>query len=274
MSDNLSLSGTANQQTIALAVQKWAAWAPGLTDSRSWHSWANGENTIAGPAQPDVRFVSPMMRRRLSNLGRMAFRTAVDCLDEDEPPTAYVFCSRYGEYNRSFGILKDLAANEPVSPAAFSVSVHNTSASLFAIEMKDTAQINAISGGETTLEAAFIEAWSLLNDDAASTVLLVYHDEPLPDLYRNQKTTVVNSAAFAMLLRRSDTAQTRIGLALSWVQLKHGAKTPHTEIGRFGDPALQVLKLLLKQGEPVVLDTGRLRWTWTANGGGEHDVLA
>lgn len=259
---------------IALAVQKWAAWAPGVADYGSWQAWAKGEIAIAGPAKPDVQFVSPLMRRRLSSLSRMAFRAAADCLDNEEPPTNYVFCSRYGEYQRSFGILEDLASNEPASPAAFSMSVHNTSASLFAIEMKDTSQANAISGGEATLETAFIEAWCLLNDDTASSVLLVYHDEPLPNLYENQKTTVANSVAFAMLLQRSDMAETHTSLGLSWTRPIHAASSSESDIGRANDPALQVLKLLLKKDDPIVLNTDRLRWTWTATSEEKHAVSA
>ncbi len=202
------------------------------------------------------------MRRRLSRLSRMAFRVATDCLAEEEDPIAYVFCSRYGEYHRSYGILKDLANGEPASASAFSMSVHNTSASLFAIENRDSSQFTAVAGGEATLEAAFMEAWCLLRDDAASTVLVVYHDEPLPELYRDQATTVFNSAAFAMLLRLPDGARDAIDLRLSW-----DAKTEETAAPcRASDPALQVLGLLLKGGDPVFFDTGRLLWTWSTSG--------
>ncbi len=248
-----------SQQQIALAVCRWAAWAPGVTDSPSWHAWADGEKTITGSVAPDVQFVAPMMRRRLSRLSRMAFRVAVDCLADEEESVAYVFCSRYGEYHRSYGILKDLANGEPASASAFSMSVHNTSASLFAIEKQDSSQSTAVAGGEATLEAAFLEAWCLLSNDAASTVLVVYHDEPLPELYRDQATTVLNSAAFAMLLRLPDAGQDVIKLRFSWDARREETAPPRLA----SDPALQVLGLLLKGGKPVVLDTGRLVWTWS-----------
>ncbi len=250
-----------SDQQITLSVRRWAAWAPGLTDQSSWHAWSEGTRAICGPVAPDVKFVAPMMRRRLSRLSRMAFRVAADCLSEEQDAIAFVFCSRYGEYHRSYGILENLAAGEPASAAAFSMSVHNTAASLFAIETQNTAQATALSGGEATLEAAFLEAWSLMSDGAAPAVLVVYHDEPLPELYRDSATTVRNSAAFAMLLRPPESGDDVPELQLSWGLAKESAvancDTP--------DPALEVLRLLLRGGDPVVLDTGRLIWTWSRN---------
>src|SRR3546814_2251974 len=62
--------------SAALAVSCWAAYAPGLPDRASWHEWAAGKKSIAGPADPDVSFVKPLLRRRLSPLNRMAFYVA------------------------------------------------------------------------------------------------------------------------------------------------------------------------------------------------------
>jgi hypothetical protein len=249
------------QQQIELSVTNWAAWAPGLPDKSAWYAWADGEKqTILEPDEPDVKFVAPLMRRRLSSLSRMAFRVATDCLNSEHRPASIVFCSRYGEYRRSFEILKNLAAAEPASAAAFSMSVHNTAASLFAIENKQTRPTNAIAGGDATLETAFLEAGSLLNEHPAASVLVVYHDEPLPELYRNQPTTVMNRLAFAMLLQQPSATRNTIDLGLSWGTDRSASKLPKTPL----DPALRVLKLLLRGGAPVILDTGRLMWTWKA----------
>lgn len=250
-----------SQQEISLSVCRWSAWAPGITDHSSWQAWADGKLAISGSEGPDVKFVAPMMRRRLSSLSRMAFRVAADCLSEIEDGVAFVFCSRYGEYDRSYGILRKLAEKEDPSAAAFSMSVHNTAASLLAIERGDTAQATAIANGAATMEAGFLEAWSLLHDGAASAVLLVYHDEPLPALYGNQKTTVGNSAALAMLLRRPDLDRAEKNLQLSWGE----RNAAESECKAPLDPALRVLRLFLKGGDPVVIDAGRMVWTWNAN---------
>jgi hypothetical protein len=104
-----------------------------------------------------------------------------------------------------------------------------------------------------------VEAWSLLSDDAAPAVLVVYHDEPLPELYRDQPTTVENSAAFAMLLQLPNPGQNAVNLQLSWDTQKE-IPAPHCTTS---DPALEVLRLLLKGRDQVVVDTGRLAWTWS-----------
>lgn len=254
-----------SQQQIDLAVCRWSAWAPGLVDQASWHGWAEGRETISGPVAPDVRFVAPLARRRLSGLSRMVFRAAADCLADEQGPVSYVMCSRWGEFDRSFGILTGLAKGEAVSAAAFSNSVHNTSASLFTIEKQDHSQSTALAGGDATLEAGFIEAWCQLNDGLAPSVLVVYHDDPLPELYRGQPSTVVHSAAFAMLLRLPRPGQDAIDLRLSWAPRGAAPGTPST----VPDPALEVLRLLLNGGDPVVFDRERLAWTWSIGGRGE-----
>lgn len=244
---------------ISLSVGRWSAWAPGVPDMDSWRRWAGGEFEISGPVDPDVKFVAPMMRRRLSGLSRMAFRTAADCLEGTDGSPAFVFCSRYGEYARSFGILEGLSAGEPASAAAFSMSVHNTATSLYAIETKDQSPSTALAGGEATLETGFIEAWSLLANGASDSVLLIYHDEKLPDLYREQETTVHNSAALAMLLCRPEDAENAMELKLGWSARDAAAPPAATVV----DPVLQVLKLLVEGKGDFDLDNGRLVWAWS-----------
>lgn len=189
----------------------------------------------------------------------MAFRVATDCLEGEDARPISVFCSRYGEFSRAFEILSDLARDEPVSPMAFSLSVHNTASSLFSIMREDTSHSTALAAGEATLEAGFLECWSLLQEDTAQTALLVYSDQVLPELYADQETTVSDSAALAFLLRLPGGKQQAPALGLSW-RSNRGAKAA------VENSALRVLRLLLKGGDPIVLDTGRLTWTWSWHG--------
>ncbi len=248
-----------SRDQISLAIQRWSAWTPGLSTPAEWRSWAEGARRIGGLEPPDVAFVAPLLRRRLSSLSRMAFRVAADCLDETDD-VAYVFCSRYGEYHRSFGILTDIAQGSPASAAAFSTSVHNTAASLFAIENKHTSPAISVAGGDATLETGFIEAWSQLESGAANAILLVYHDEPLPPLYSEQRTTVQHPAAIAMLLKSAQEGDPSDTLHLRWDSSDANSATPAPPT----DPALSVLKSLLTNGGPVEFDSGRLVWTWSA----------
>lgn len=252
--------------SLSLSVSKWSAWAPGVTDLPGWQSWAKGDLAISGPVDPDVKFVAPMMRRRLSSLSRMAFRVAADCLETETDSPRFVFCSRYGEYARSYGILESVAAGNPASAAAFSMSVHNTATSLFSIETKDRSASTALAGGEATLETGFLEAWSLLVNRAATSVLLIYHDEQLPGLYQGEKTTVAHDGAIAILLRLPDAAAGDVCLNLEWTTRGSTDEPPQDTIA---DPAMEVLKLLINGAGSFVLDTGRLVWTWKAGHGAD-----
>lgn len=245
--------------SIELAVRRWAAWAPGMEDAASWGRWARDEGVIAGPIRPDVSSVASLQRRRLSDVSRMAFTVAAQCLDDGEPGPALVFCSRYGEYPRSFEILQDLARQQPISPAAFSMSVHNTAASQFSMHRHDHSQFTALAAGEATLETAFVEAWSQVADDTGGSVMVVYHDQPLPALYRQQETSVTDSLALGLLLSRPSADGAERRLRLEWWPSR-----PEAPPARAGaNPVLAVIRLLLLGGAPVTQDTGRLAWTWS-----------
>jgi hypothetical protein len=245
--------------SVELAVNRWAAWAPGVADAASWNQWARGEGAIKGPVRPDVSFVASLQRRRLSDVSRMAFAVAEQCLDEVEPRPGLVFCSRYGEYPRSFEILQGLARQEPASPTAFSMSVHNTAASQFSMHRRDHSPYTALAAGETTLETAFVEAWSQIVENTGNSVAVVYHDQPLPALYRHQETSVTDSLALGMLLSLPSSDGVERTLRLTWRPSRTQAPAAREDT----NPVLAVIRLLLLDGSPVTQDTGRLVWTWS-----------
>ena len=250
------------RSAVELEIVRWAAWAPGLEDRDGWRAWAEGDLAIGGPVAPDVRFVDRLLRRRLGPLSRMAFRVATDCLDGAEERPLSVFCSRYGEFSRAFEILGDLARDEPVSPMSFSLSVHNTASSQFSILREDRSHSTALAAGEASLEAGFLECWTLLADDAAPSALLVYGDQVLPEAYAGQATTVAENIAAALWLRQPRDGGGGARLALSWSPSRRG-----TAAADGGDGSvLGLLRLLLKGGAPIELDAGRLIWTWSYDG--------
>jgi hypothetical protein len=250
---------------VALAVARWAAWAPGLADRASWQDWAAGRKEISGPVDPDVSFVKPLLRRRLSPLNRMAFHVASACLPDGEPPFC-IFCSRYGEYRRAFEILNALDGAEPVSPNAFSLSVHNTVSSLFSIARGDGTHSTALAAGATTLEAGFLEARGLLAESPGRSALLVYYDEPLPSLYAERADPVETSAALALLLKLPERAEASdMVLKLSWCGSEGGQSAPAAP----QHPVLRLAKLLLGVERRDDIADGRLAWSWS-----RHDAAA
>ncbi|PLZ04285.1 hypothetical protein CY652_01005 [Burkholderia sp. WAC0059] len=137
-----------------------------------WSSWPDG-TTIA----PDLGFIEPMVRRRLSALSKIALKVAHDCADKHQE-TRLVFASRHGELKRTTDILRAMDKGEPVSPTAFSLSVLNAMSGIFSIARADRSGAQALSAGSETLGYGLLEAFAQHEEDGASPVLLVYADEP------------------------------------------------------------------------------------------------
>lgn len=168
-------------------VSRWAAWPPA------------GE---LAEAALDLKFVPPLLRRRLSRLSGMALSVAHDCLaDLRGVPT--VFASQHGELDRTAGILADMARGEPISPTAFSLSVHNSAVGLLALAHKDRAESTAIAAGKQTLAMGLLEA----SVQAAETgrALFVFAEASPPALYRDVMRDVHGEVALAVLIEGRGT---------------------------------------------------------------------
>ncbi|MFZ6649498.1 beta-ketoacyl synthase chain length factor [Undibacterium sp. TJN25] len=164
-------------------VNQWSAWAPGLLDISAWQGWLKNPLPLTDvDGSPALAEMPAMMRRRVEKLGRAALQSAYRALGASTN-CPIVFASRYGDIARSIELLRQLAAQETLSPTGFSMSVHNAIGALFSIARGDTGQYTAIAAGDETVEAAFTEACGLLADGADSVLIVVY-DEQLPDIYR------------------------------------------------------------------------------------------
>ena len=185
-------------QPINCALLGWAAWAPGVSTAEEWQAWAAGTRMIVdAPDSPPVDFIPAMQRRRLSRLSRLSLAAAYSCANGNHNlPT--VFASRHGEIHRTLGLLNDVVQNEPLSPMAFSLSVHNTASGLYSIATGNTAPSTAIAAGLDTLPMAITEAIGQLQRH--DEVMVVYAEEPLPAEY-NQFASDDNSALLGLALR-------------------------------------------------------------------------
>lgn len=130
--------------------------------------------------QPDLGFLEPSQRRRLSRLARGAFHCA------GRLPAAgdfrLVFASRHGESERTLAILRDLAAGVDVSPAQFSMSVHNAVPGLVSILRGSRGPAAAVAAGPESLGCGLLEALGSLGTDP-SPVLLLHGEDRLPALW-------------------------------------------------------------------------------------------
>src|ERR1700754_5016177 len=163
-----------------------------------WSSWP-----VNAAKAPDLSFIEPIVRRRLSSLSRVALKVAHDCA-ADREAVRVLFASRHGELRRTTEILHAITAGEPVSPTAFSLSVLNAMTGIFGIARGDRSAASAISAGAETLGYALLEAHAQYATQADSPLLLVYADEPADPAYGTIEDEV-QGGAIAILLD-SETA--------------------------------------------------------------------
>ncbi len=174
-----------------------------------WSVWKSGAEHGQESA-PDVGFIEPMLRRRLSSLARMSLRVAHDCA-HDKPDLRVVYASRHGELARTTTMLDDLAIGETLSPTAFSLSVLNASAGLFSILQRSQAPVTAVSTAAASVGYGLLEACLQLASQPSLPVLLVDADEPVPEVYGPLGDDEGLPHALAVLLEAG--AETRIECA-------------------------------------------------------------
>lgn len=120
---------------------------------------------------PDVSFVPPLLRRRLSPLQRLFFALS----REVGADTAdwIVFASRDGEDTLTRRIVDDFHADGSVSPHRFSASVYNAAPGLWSVFAKNKAPYTAIAAGDDSIECGLLE----LLAGARGRAVLVYAEE-------------------------------------------------------------------------------------------------
>jgi hypothetical protein len=187
-----------------------------------WSSWP-----AAATAAPDIGFIEPMVRRRLSTLSRVALKVAHDCA-ADRQNVRIVFASRHGELRRTTDILRNISAGEPVSPTSFSLSVLNAMTGVFGIARGDRTAASAMSAGAETLGYALLEAHAQYATDASTPVLLVYADEPADPAYGTIEDEV-QGGALAILLD-AQTAAGQLACARTSLSMTNEAAPDETDV--------------------------------------------
>lgn len=220
-------------ESILVPVSRWATW---------------GEEGCS--TQPQVGFIDPLVRRRLSFLDRIALHVANACVEEGEP-VHLVFASRHGELARSAELLAQLARGELPSPMSFSLSVLNAAAGLYGIARKDRSPATAVSSGEATFPLALLEGAAQAQANPAATVVVAFADEPPPEVYQ----PLVDSprAAHAIAVRLEAKHPQR-AMALSWDE-GEGDEAPEEAVWRFARS--------LAETRPGSWSANGQRWQWS-----------
>lgn len=238
---------------MQLTIEHWRAWMPGVSSPQQWQQWCESGSADSSDDSIDVSAIPPMLRRRLSPMGRAATSCLMPLLALLHQPsnTPIVFASRHGEVGRTQKMLCDLAEDELLSPTAFSLSVHNAICGIISINQKITANINAIAAAGSELTTTLIEAAGLLSGNSCKEVLCVLCDEPLPAPYRPYCDQPQQPFALALIISKSSSKDAEATVTV----------TPTTAHATNPVPPLQLINLLCSQNNKIEAPLGDALWT-------------
>ncbi len=157
----------------------------------SYAAW-RAEGADGTVAKPDVSFIPPLERRRLTGVERAALAVAWQVRPEGEVPV--VFASRWGEIGVTVKLMTQFHADREMSPAGFSASVHNAAPGAFSLLTHNHAPYTAIAARERSLEAGLLEAL------AQGAVVFVFAEEATPAFYAPAFGPLQGACAFAVRL--------------------------------------------------------------------------
>lgn len=165
-------------------------------------SWAGiiveeaGAEALRFGAYLDDSLIPSGHRRRLSQFARMAVSCGLSVAHAES--SDLVFCSRYGDMELAFRLLQALSEKELMSPAAFSMSVHNSVPGVMDLVRKSRVGHTAIAAGDQSLSAGLAEAWAKLHARPKGKVTLVFAEAELPDAFKPLSETLTPSLALAL----------------------------------------------------------------------------
>jgi hypothetical protein len=169
-------------------ISNWSAWTSTFQSNEKWLSWAKNPCLLGGQDVPKLEAMQASIRRRTNKLGRVALEPVYKLPKADYP---IIFCTRYGELERCFELLKGLAETGDVSPQSFSVAVHNAIPGLYSIDQKLNSNITALAAVGSA-HAGLLEAIGLFSQ-GERVVRLVVCQETTPEVYK----TFTNSQLFS-----------------------------------------------------------------------------
>lgn len=250
----------------AFAVRAWAAIAPGLQSQEQWLQWAKAPVCPVGDTAVELPHVPAMARRRLGHLAKMAVSVADSVLPPEEgADIPVVWASRYGDADKALSLLRSQAQDEPLSPTAFGLSVHNAVGAQHSILRGMRANAVCVASSHCAPEAGIVEAVGLLQDaePGAAEVLLVCYDEPLPPGYAAFHDEPVAEYAWAALLAPLQAGEAGFALQALDAAPQGDEETPVRGGAGALPHGLDALHFLL-QGERQHLVHGHAsgQWMW------------
>ena len=179
------------------------AWAPSLGDDKAaWKEWSQGRREIPSVSEsPSLDFMSPLFRRRLSQLTKMTVHTVHKVIEESGKTELKIFSAgNYGEINREFQINEQLVNDHDILPATFSLSVFNTPAAQATLACKIHSGYTAAFGAEGSFHDALSAAASIILSGDEKEILFTWGDESLPEEYTEHNGEKSIPLSFSVIL--------------------------------------------------------------------------
>jgi hypothetical protein len=170
-----------------------------------WAAVVNGdfgaERSLGDAAPEDA--IPAALRRRMGRLERLAVRCTLGVLDKSGDTDELIFCSRHGNVETLASLLRSIAAREPMSPMAFSGSVHNAAPGLVGQICKERLTHTAVAAGSNTFAAGLIESYARLATDECRDTTLIFADLRLPEPFHAFEDEDAPGVAIALRLTLS-----------------------------------------------------------------------
>lgn len=166
-----------------------------------WHAWCASETQCARQkiSSPVGSTLPRLLRRRLDEVGR----ASCDILHALTPAHGcpLIHASRHGDVAHTLPMLESLAQDIPLSPARFSMSVHNAVLGVYSIAHDHRQPLQALGACGHEFDALLTEAQGYLDAGHASVVILFSEGE-LPETYRGHTPHPGTACAVGLRLSR------------------------------------------------------------------------
>lgn len=219
-------------------IQNWHFWPEKLPDS----------GTLAQQQYPELPEIPALQRRRFSELTKISLHLAF--AHQIAPNTPVVFASRHGDLHKTSQLLKQVSADEDLSPTQFALSVHNAMVGQYSILRQHQAQHSSVAAGDASLHYGVLEAWTLLQCNVCEQVLVVYADQRLPKIYQSFDTHPALDHGISLLLSKKPMG--------SRLRLQ---RQPN-RCNKRQDEAIELYHFLQGTDVGVQITTMREQWFW------------
>ena len=245
-------------QSPAVAIGGVGLWMPGYGSAAAWTQRAHDPEE----QRPTGRALARGHRRRAGTLARAladASAEAMEAAEVDPASVKTITGSAIGEGQTMIGLLEQMWTEEPMSPAAFTVSVHNAASGLISISNQNRGFVTSIAADYDTPAAALFEGIGLvLSEGEPVTIACADEDLPISLVSETEPWQTLAAAVVLVPLEADLPKRARLTLATGATEMLEPASIPD-ELARNPQAGLLDLVDAVLRGESgwVRLDRGR-----------------